>query len=328
MAKASTASTGRSAKAEANTAPPAAVSAKAVKTKAIGQKSAVKGAALKAAAATAPVVAKKTTVSKTAVLKKSAAPAKVAAKIEPPRKATTKLGAIQKTDTPKTDTRKTDTRKTGASAATAAKTSAKGLPKAAGSRLAAAANSSKSVAVKTAAPRRSNARTAVPIPTARRGRSATVTHKSGSSPASKASAPGKASIATAKPTARAPQVFSVSHLNEADFKADGLRTYAQYRDLGMAAATGALCQAHVIRFVPPCTDEVRKRHLHQADLQLVYILKGWMKNEFEGHGEQMMSVGSCWLQPSGIKHTVLDYSADCEVLEIIVPADFTTEDLT
>ena len=121
------------------------------------------------------------------------------------------------------------------------------------------------------------------------------------------------------------QVFTVNHLNEADFKADGLRAYAQYRDLGIAAATGGLCQAHVIRLIPPCTDEVRKRHTHQADLQLVYVLKGWMKNEFEGAGEQMMSVGSCWIQPSGIEHTVLDYSADCELLEVIVPADFSTE---
>ncbi len=83
----------------------------------------------------------------------------------------------------------------------------------------------------------------------------------------------------------------------------------------------------MIRFVPPCTDEVRKRHLHKTELQLVYVLKGWMKNEFEGVGEQMMSVGSCWIQPSGIEHTVLDYSPDCEVLEIIVPADFTTEEV-
>jgi quercetin dioxygenase-like cupin family protein len=67
--------------------------------------------------------------------------------------------------------------------------------------------------------------------------------------------------------------------------------------------------------------------MHEADLQLVYVLKGWMKNEFEGHGEQMMSAGSCWLQPSGIKHRVLDYSPDCEVLEIIVPANFKTADL-
>jgi hypothetical protein len=41
----------------------------------------------------------------------------------------------------------------------------------------------------------------------------------------------------------------------------------------------------------------------------------------------MMSAGSCWLQPPGIKHTVLDYSADAELLEIIVPADFKTIDV-
>ncbi len=124
-----------------------------------------------------------------------------------------------------------------------------------------------------------------------------------------------------------PQVFTVSHLNEADFKADGLRAYAQYRDLGIAAATSGLCQAHVIRMISPCTDEVRQRHLHETELQLIYVLKGWIKNEFEGHGEQMMSAGTCWLQPPGIEHTVLDYSADVELLEIIVPADFKTTEV-
>ena len=126
---------------------------------------------------------------------------------------------------------------------------------------------------------------------------------------------------------KAPQRFTVSHHREEDFKADGLRAYALYRDLGIAMATGGLCQAHVIRLLGPCTDEVRKRHFHETELQLIYVLKGWMKNEFEGHGEQMMSAGSCWLQPSGIEHTVLDYSDDCEVLEIIVPADFRTVEL-
>jgi hypothetical protein len=170
-------------------------------------------------------------------------------------------------------------------------------------------SATKTVAVKKAAPRRPATRIAVPTPAARRGRTA----------ATRKAPPRKLSGTTTT------QVFTVSHLNEADFKADGLRAYAQYRDLGIAAATGGLCQAHVIRLIPPCTDEVRKRHLHKAELQLVYVLKGWMKNEFEGHGEQMMSAGSCWLQPSGIEHTVLDYSPDCEVLEVIVPADFSTE---
>jgi mannose-6-phosphate isomerase-like protein (cupin superfamily) len=132
--------------------------------------------------------------------------------------------------------------------------------------------------------------------------------------------PKTARLKTAAPAQR----FTVSHLNEKDFKRDGLRPYAFYRDLGISGATGGLAQAHVIRLIPPCTDEVRKRHTHAVELQLVYVLKGWMKNEFDGHGEQLMREGSCWLQPPNIRHTVLDYSDDCEVLEIIVPAEFKT----
>ena len=161
------------------------------------------------------------------------------------------------------------------------------------------------------------------------GKAKTASRRPAKKAASK-TAPRRKAAAARKPrltTKAGPQRFTVSHLDDADFKADGLRAYARYRDLGIADATGGLCQAHVIRLVPPVTDEVRKRHLHQTELQLVYVLKGWMKNEFEGHGEQLMRQGSCWLQPPGIKHTVLDYSDDCEVLEIIVPADFKTAEV-
>jgi hypothetical protein len=44
------------------------------------------------------------------------------------------------------------------------------------------------------------------------------------------------------------QTFVASHLDERDFK-QGLRSYAKYRDLGIAAATGGLAQAHVIRLI-------------------------------------------------------------------------------
>jgi uncharacterized RmlC-like cupin family protein len=150
-------------------------------------------------------------------------------------------------------------------------------------------------------------------PATRRTRAAVTPRRKVEAPRLKAAAPA--------------QRFTVSHLNEADFAADGLRAYALYRDLGIAAASGGLCQAHVIRFLSPCTDEVRKRHMHEPELQLIYVLKGWIKNEFEGEGVQMMSAGSCWLQPPGIKHTVLDYSPDVELLEIIVPADFKTTEV-
>lgn len=299
-------STGRVTAAKVKSAaPPAAVGKKAKTTavasnkKADAKKADAKNAGAKKAAA------------------KSAAPKMAAA----PKKSVTPKGASPKQAA---SVRKADAKKTPAPQKAVAKKA--GPPKAPARKspppIKAAA---KTVAMKKTAVRRPVIRTAMPTPAARRARTAAAPRKSASAP------PRKAAAVVApppKPIGNPPQTFTVSHLNQDDFKADGLRAYAQYRDLGIAAATGGLCQAHVIRFVPPCTNEVRKRHTHAAELQLVYVLQGWMKNEFEGYGEQMMSAGSCWLQPSGIKHTVLDYSADCEVLEIIVPADFKTEDLT
>ena len=123
---------------------------------------------------------------------------------------------------------------------------------------------------------------------------------------------------------RPKQKFHVSHLNEADFD-QGLRTYAKYRDLGLAGATGGMVQAHVIRMLPPYRpEEVAKPHYHDVDLQMIYVLKGWYKTEFEGEGVHTFHAGACWLQPPKIKHTVLGYSDDCELLEIVLPAEFDT----
>ena len=92
----------------------------------------------------------------------------------------------------------------------------------------------------------------------------------------------------------------------------------------MSEATNGLLQAHVIRLVPPCDPAVvSKRHYHDVDLQMIYVLKGWMKGEYDGQVVTMRK-GGAWLQPPRIKHTVLDYSDDCELLEIIVPAEFET----
>lgn len=123
------------------------------------------------------------------------------------------------------------------------------------------------------------------------------------------------------------QAFAVSHLDEKDFKGGGLRPYATYRDLGFAEATGGLATAQVIRMVPPCTDAVRKLHRHGVQFQMVYVLKGWIKSEFEGHGAEVMRQGSSWIQPPGIPHRVLDYSHDCELLEVVLPANFQTVEL-
>lgn len=122
-----------------------------------------------------------------------------------------------------------------------------------------------------------------------------------------------------------PQSFTVSHLSEQAFVAGGLRNYATYRDLGMMAATGGMVRAHVMRLLPPFRAEaVSRRHFHEVAFQMLYCLKGWAKYEFEGQGEVLMREGSCWLEPPTIKHTLLGYSPDCELLEIVLPAEFKT----
>jgi hypothetical protein len=123
------------------------------------------------------------------------------------------------------------------------------------------------------------------------------------------------------------QTFVVSRsAGDEDFKSDGLRPYAKYRDFGFAKATEGMVHAHVIKLIGPCTDDVRKRHMHGVHLQMVYCLQGWMKIEHEGQGEMLMKAGDAWLMPPNIKHTVLDYSDDCKNLEITVPAEFPTID--
>ena len=148
-----------------------------------------------------------------------------------------------------------------------------------------------------------------------------------SRPNARRARPAVKAKAVAKAKSRRKHTFVASHLREEDFEG-GLRRYAKYRDLGMNKATGGMVQAHVIRFVPPCLpEEVSKLHFHDVEFQMIYVLKGWIKTELDGQGAVTLRTGSAWIQPPRIKHRVLDYSDDCEVLEILLPADFKTVEL-
>jgi hypothetical protein len=128
--------------------------------------------------------------------------------------------------------------------------------------------------------------------------------------------------------ARLKQRIAISHYRDEDFRPDGLRTYAHYRDLGFAAATHGLAHAQVIRLIGPCNPaEVSKLHFHDLEFQMVYVLKGWVKTYMEGQGETLMKQGSAWTQPPRIKHLIMDYSDDVELLEVVLPAEFKTVEL-
>lgn len=121
------------------------------------------------------------------------------------------------------------------------------------------------------------------------------------------------------------QAFSVSHADGGKFEGTGLRPFFEYRDLGIAGASGGRFGAHVIRAVPG-RESPGAWHRHDLEFQMVYVTKGWVVFEYEGNGEQVLREGSCVLQPPGIRHREVRHSDDMELIEITAPADFATHE--
>ena len=119
--------------------------------------------------------------------------------------------------------------------------------------------------------------------------------------------------------------FHVDHARDSQF-VRGLRDYFEYRDLGMVEATQGKVRAHVIRPDGPY-EKPGDLHYHNLDFQMVYVLKGWARVDFDGVGEVRFEEGSCMYQEPGIDHRVLEYSDDYTVIEITLPADFETVSL-
>ncbi len=119
-----------------------------------------------------------------------------------------------------------------------------------------------------------------------------------------------------------PEGFVVTHADGANWNT-GLRAFFAYRDLGVANATGGRAGAHLIR-ARDAMSEPGTRHHHTLDFQLVYVLQGWVEFEYDGVGRVRLEPGSCVVQPPGISHTEIAHSADLELLELTLPAEFAT----
>jgi mannose-6-phosphate isomerase-like protein (cupin superfamily) len=119
------------------------------------------------------------------------------------------------------------------------------------------------------------------------------------------------------------QLFSASLAKDAVYK-QGLRSFMEYRDLGVEKATHGQFRAHVIRIKQdaPGSHDLHTTGLHQhlCDFQMFYVLKGWIRFVYEGQGEHTFQAGDCVVQPAGIVHNELECSDDIEVLEVYSPA--------
>ena len=131
--------------------------------------------------------------------------------------------------------------------------------------------------------------------------------------------------ATNAATTRRAKAFTAYHLAGSKFEKRGLRNYFEYRDLGIARASRGKVVAHVIRARPGKSPQ-GEWHRHDCNLQFVYVLKGWIRFEYEGVGVVTMKKGTCFQQPPSISHRELSHSKDLELLEIVAPANFKTRE--
>src|SRR5260221_12395358 len=120
--------------------------------------------------------------------------------------------------------------------------------------------------------------------------------------------------------------LSRSRGKTARFEDGGLRSFCVYRDLGNKEATGGRAMAHVIRS-KTAHDGSAGWHKHSLNFQMYYVIKGWIKFDYEGVGEVLAEAGSCVHQPPGIRHKEVPHSEDLELIELTLPAEFETPEV-
>src|SRR3979409_246324 len=121
--------------------------------------------------------------------------------------------------------------------------------------------------------------------------------------------------------------FSPVKPGDTEFTGGGLRDFFQYRDLGIAAATGGQVICHLVKANPEMPpEEGTGWHKHEGVSQIVIRPEGWPRFMYEDK-PTLVQAGDVVHQRPGIVHYLYDYSPDMEYLEIGSPAEFKTGDV-
>jgi len=121
--------------------------------------------------------------------------------------------------------------------------------------------------------------------------------------------------------------FARASAADAEWNREGLRAESEYRDLGLAKATGGRIGVKHIRALKPMAAPTGW-HWHDMTAHYVYVLRGWLTFRFAGvEGDVTLRAGDGLSQPAGVPHNVIARSDDLEVIELNEPAEYGTWDL-
>jgi mannose-6-phosphate isomerase-like protein (cupin superfamily) len=116
---------------------------------------------------------------------------------------------------------------------------------------------------------------------------------------------------------------------EARYTDGGLRSFFEYRDMGITTATKGVLRVQLVRAARKSSDAKGGTgvHFHTANIHVVYMVHGWAKFDYDGI-DTLVEAGDCVHQRPGIVHSLYDWSDDMEFMEIIMPGDFATTEIT
>jgi quercetin dioxygenase-like cupin family protein len=116
---------------------------------------------------------------------------------------------------------------------------------------------------------------------------------------------------------------------EARYTDGGLRSFFVYRETGVNAATNGRIRVQLVRAAHKSAEAKGGTgfHFHTADVHVVYMVRGWARFDYDGV-DTLVKAGDCVHQRPGIVHSLYDWSEDMEFMEIIMPADFSTTEIT
>jgi len=104
----------------------------------------------------------------------------------------------------------------------------------------------------------------------------------------------------------------------------GRRNFFKYRELGVTEATNGRMRAQITSADEGGLTEPTGWHYHVCDMQLVYMLDGWVELEFETGESIKLTAGDSLMIPGGMKHNEIRTSSKLNLLEVSIPADMGT----
>ena len=96
----------------------------------------------------------------------------------------------------------------------------------------------------------------------------------------------------------------------------------EFRETGVGAATAGVAGVQIARRIPGA--EVPETR-HDADILFGFVRVGALTLRAEGHPRRRLSAGGAFALPPGLAVGIEDPSEDLEILEVALPAGFTTE---